>query len=106
MLRILIALSVVATITFSCNSQKKNQTSPSSEIVAASSTPQTDTTKELVKKEIYRASNPRSNDIIHTKLEVNFDWQKSRMNGKATIQLKPYFYPTQMLYLDARGMEI
>ncbi|MBX3164897.1 MAG: M1 family metallopeptidase [Bacteroidetes bacterium] len=107
MLRILIALSFVATITFSCNSQKKNQTSPSSEIVAASSTQQADTAKEeTVKKEIYRASNPRSNDIIHTKLEVNFDWEKSRMNGKATIQLKPYFYPTQMLYLDARGMEI
>lgn len=59
-----------------------------------------------VKREVYRASNTRENDIIHTKLEVNFDWTQSRMNGKATIQIKPYFYPTSMLYLNARGMEI
>lgn len=64
------------------------------------------TANEPVKKEIYRGSNPRSNDIIHTRLDVNFDWKQSRMNGKATIQLKPYFYPVSMLYLDARGMDI
>jgi len=59
-----------------------------------------------VEKEIYRASNPRSNDLIHTKLEVDFDWTACRMNGRATLQLKPYFYPVSDLYLDARGMEI
>lgn len=45
-------------------------------------------------------------DIIHTKLWVSFDWQKSQLIGKAELQVKPYFYPTQMLYLNARGMEI
>src|SRR4051794_23981847 len=55
-------------------------------------------------KQIYRESNPRMNDIIHTKLEVEFDWTRCRMNGKATLQLKPYFYPVKMLYLNARGM--
>lgn len=59
-----------------------------------------------VKKEKYQASNARTNDIIHTKLEVDFDWNACRMNGKATISLKPYFYATNMLYLNARGMEI
>lgn len=57
-------------------------------------------------KKIYRGSNTLTNDIIHTTLEVSFDWQKSQMIGKATIQAKPYFYPTNMLYLNARGMEI
>ncbi|MEI8135749.1 MAG: M1 family metallopeptidase [Bacteroidota bacterium] len=61
---------------------------------------------ETPKKEIYRESNPRTNDIIHTKLEVNFDWKNSKMNGKAIIEIKPYFYPTNTLYLNARGMDI
>jgi aminopeptidase N len=61
---------------------------------------------EVPKKEEYRASNPQINDIIHTKLEVNFDWINSRMNGKAIIEIKPYFYPTSILYLNARGMNI
>ncbi|MBA2610720.1 MAG: M1 family metallopeptidase [Bacteroidetes bacterium] len=61
---------------------------------------------ETPKKEVYQASNPRINDIIHTKLEVNFNWDQSRMNGKAEIRLKPHFYPTNMLYLNARGMDI
>ena len=59
-----------------------------------------------LKREVYRASNERSNDLIHTKLEVSFDWQLCRMSGKATLTLKPYFYPTNMLYLNAKGMEI
>ncbi len=57
-------------------------------------------------KKIYRGSNPLTNDIIHTNLWVSFDWQKSQMIGKAELHLKPYFYPTKMLYLNARGMEI
>ena len=61
---------------------------------------------EISKKEMYRASNPITNDIIHTKLEVSFNWNNSTMNGKAVIELKPYFYPTSILYLNARGMDI
>jgi len=54
----------------------------------------------------YQASAKRSNDIIHTKLDVSFDWKKQYLYGKATLTVKPYFYPTNMLQLDARGMEI
>ena len=67
-------------------------------------TPKASTTP--VKKAVYHGSVSRSNDIIHTKLEVNFDWTLCRMNGKATLQIKPYFAPVNMLYLDARGMDI
>lgn len=55
---------------------------------------------------VYRASATQVTDILHTKLEVNFDWSKQYMYGKATITAKPYFYPTAVLELDARGMEI
>jgi aminopeptidase N len=55
---------------------------------------------------IYQASFTRVSDIIHTKLDVSFDWAKQHMYGKATITVKPYFYPTSILSLDARGMQI
>jgi aminopeptidase N len=57
-------------------------------------------------KTIYRESVPRINDLVHTKLDVRFDYDKSYMYGKAWITLKPHFYPTDSLALDAKGMEI
>ena len=57
-------------------------------------------------KQIYQATPTKLSDIVHTKLWVSFDWQKSQLIGKAELQIKPYFYSTRMLYLNARGMEI
>jgi aminopeptidase N len=55
---------------------------------------------------IYRASFPHINDLVHTKLNVRFDYTKSYMYGKAWITLHPHFYPTDSLSLDAKGMDI
>ena len=54
----------------------------------------------------YRAAATRVNDLLHMKLEVNFNWAQSQLNGKATLTLKPYFYPTDTLVLDAKGMDL
>jgi aminopeptidase N len=55
---------------------------------------------------IYRASFPHINDLQHTKLDVRFDYAKSYLYGKAWITLRPHFYPTDSLSLDAKGMDI
>ncbi|MEN9399809.1 MAG: hypothetical protein RL632_910 [Bacteroidota bacterium] len=55
---------------------------------------------------IYRATETILTDLIHTRLDVNFDWAKSRMNGTATITAKPHFYASDSLILDAKGMDI
>jgi len=55
---------------------------------------------------VYRASETILTDLVHTKLEVNFDWAKSRMNGVASITAKPHFYASDSLILDAKGMDI
>jgi aminopeptidase N len=55
---------------------------------------------------IYRATFPHINDLVHTKLDIRFDYSKSYLYGKAWITLKPHFYPTDSLSLDARGMDI
>ena len=57
-------------------------------------------------KKEYRESPTRINDLVHTKLEVRPDFSKSYLYGKAWITLKPHFYPTDSLTLDAKGMEI
>lgn len=55
---------------------------------------------------IYRAAPAKINSLIHTKLDVRFDYAKRYLYGKAWITLKPYFYPTDSLTLDAKGMDI
>ncbi|HEX8460162.1 MAG TPA: M1 family metallopeptidase, partial [Segetibacter sp.] len=54
----------------------------------------------------YRATAEKINDLVHTKLDVKFDYQKSYLYGKAWISLKPHFYATDSLRLDAKGMNI
>lgn len=57
-------------------------------------------------KKIYRAAATKINDLVHTKLDVSFDYNKSYMYGKEWVTLHPHFYPTDSLTLDAKGMNI
>ncbi len=54
----------------------------------------------------YRAERTKINDLVHTKLKVSFDFTKRQMPGEAWITLKPHFYPTNELTLDAKAMQI
>ncbi len=105
-MRKILFLALVLAIITACNSSKRSQKS-------AKNNSQTiinlDSLVVRPKEEvppIYRASNKRVNDLIHTKLEVSFDYVKSQLLGQATLTLKPYFYETNNLLLDARGMEL
>jgi aminopeptidase N len=57
-------------------------------------------------KKIYRETAPKINDLVHTKLDAKLDYDNAYLNGKVQITLKPHFYPTDSLALDAKGMEI
>lgn len=54
----------------------------------------------------YHASADRYIDLVHTALTVQLDWKKRYLYGQAVISAKPYFYPTAVAELDARGMQI
>jgi aminopeptidase N len=54
----------------------------------------------------YRAERTKLHDLIHTKLQVSFDWEKQHLHGIATLDLRPYFYPQSELILDAKGFDI
>jgi aminopeptidase N len=66
-----------------------------------------DTVEVTVSRENpYRGSATRYFDLVNTKLEVKFDYQKQYLLGKATITLKPHFYPQPELVLDAKQFDI
>lgn len=57
-------------------------------------------------KKTPRFTPERINNLVHTKLDVKFDYDKSYLYGKAWVTLTPHFSPTARLTLDAKGMEI
>lgn len=54
----------------------------------------------------YRAAATKYNDLVNTRLDIRFDFNKSYLYGKEWVTLKPHFYPTDSLTLDAKGMSI
>src|SRR5450432_4154120 len=67
---------------------------------------QDEQTQDTSWKHKYRATSTRINDLVHTRLEVNFDYNKAWMFGKEWVTIHPHFYSTDSLTLDAKGMEI
>ncbi len=57
-------------------------------------------------KKQYRAFATKENNLEHTKLQASFDYDKSQLLGKVWLTLKPHFYATNTLRLDAKGMDI
>ena len=54
----------------------------------------------------YNPSHTFEHDLIHTKIEISFDWEKKRANATATLTLRPWFYATDKLTLDAKNFDI
>lgn len=45
-------------------------------------------------------------DLLHTRLEITPQFPSQRIQGKATLFVKPYFYAQDRIQLDAKGMII
>jgi aminopeptidase N len=54
----------------------------------------------------YQETPAKINDLVHTKLDLRFDYEKCYVYGKEWVTLKPHFYPTDSLRVDAKGMDI
>lgn len=57
-------------------------------------------------KPTYKPEAEKINQLIHTKLKVNFDFEKEHLFGEEWLTASPYFYPTDSLRLDAKAMDI
>lgn len=56
--------------------------------------------------EVYQQTHTKTTELKHTKLKVNFDYQKEQMGGEEWLTAAPYFYPSDSLVLDAKAMLI
>lgn len=54
----------------------------------------------------YRPERDKVHDLVHTKLKVDFNFDKKELNGEAWVTAKPHFYTTNILSLDAKAMII
>lgn len=54
----------------------------------------------------YKAAAAISNQLYHTKLEIQFDLEKELLFGKAWLSIKPYHYSSHTVTLDAKWMDI
>jgi len=54
----------------------------------------------------YRSEREKVNSLVHTKLDVKFDFENRYLLGEAWITLEPHFYNVQTLTLDAKAMLI
>ncbi len=54
----------------------------------------------------YKGSEQRVHDLLHTELDVSFDFENRYLLGKAWLSLTPHFYPSSFLQLDAKGFDI
>ncbi|MEL7118734.1 MAG: M1 family aminopeptidase [Bacteroidota bacterium] len=53
-----------------------------------------------------KPSRERKFDLIHTKLDLSFSFEKEEVYGIAELKLTPYFYEQGILQLDAKGFAI
>ena len=104
----LLRLSLILSIAvFSCKVSEKNYIEKNQDALSEIAV-DTTSTEKTVETEIkwYRAERTRLFKLIHTKLQVSFDWEKQYLLGMATLTLEPYFYDQSTLQLDAKGLEI
>lgn len=94
---------VLASLTIGCYSprkafmaQKNKMPNPQIQLNDVKITP--------ARKDNFRITPNKVIDILHMDLAVEFNWAKHECMGKQTIQLKPYFYETDSITLDAKQM--
>ena len=54
----------------------------------------------------YQAEREKINNLVHTKLKVDFNFEKSQLNGEAWVTLTPHFYAVNKVILDAKSFNI
>ncbi len=113
----LMLLLLAASLLLACSTQQKTASAPPAEydeyreldtMVVSAPRPRPEDTlpvEQTFELPEYNPSHTRSHDLIHTSLDLRFNWEKEQVLGKAALKLRPYFYPSQTLVLDAKGFE-
>lgn len=109
-------LMVIVLLALGCNTQKSIPTDDdlvvteirnldSIVVTAPAITPYEEVEEITYTLPKYNETFTRSHDLLHTKLDLKFDWENEQVIGKATLTLKPWFYASDEVVLDAKGFE-
>ncbi|BDD00094.1 M1 family metallopeptidase [Persicobacter psychrovividus] len=63
-------------------------------------------TDTLRKQPRYQAARTKVHDLLHTRLDLSFDWAKKAVIGEAALDLKAHFYDQKEVTLDAVGFTL
>ncbi len=96
-------LVIVSGVLISCNPRKGAVDTDNVNVGVTTSQVEKD---EPAVQPVYNPSETRVNDLLHTKLNVSFDWENRQLAGVATLTLTPYARPVDSLILDAKAMDI
>ena len=109
MKKFILSSALLAFVLAACTTTKdKEESVVVKSTTTSSTTAQLEPQQEELPKEraIFHGSETILTDLVHTSLQVEFDWEKSQLKGIEFLTAKPHFYPTDSLILDAKGMEI
>lgn len=95
-------LAAVAMVLLSCNPSKRTAKSDKAQVINLD----TLTIHPKDNTPVYHESDTHEMDILDTKLELKPEWEKGFLYGKATLTLKPYFYPQNQVKLNAQGFDL
>ena len=108
----LFVLVVMTTFVLACNTTRKTQSSPPTampdSLFITLDTMVVRADEEwipAVEKE-YQSTRERKWDLLHTKLDLAFDWKNETVIGTATLTLTPVFYEQSVLEIDAVNFEV
>ncbi len=104
---------LLSTLLFACNTRQKVLVAPESsdwefrqlDTLVVSAGRRQPGEAEMHSLPAYHASRKRENDLLHTRLRLRFNWEEEKVLGQASLRLQPYFYPTGLVALDAKGFE-
>ncbi len=120
MQKIIIGLFILSTVTFGCKTSKVINDTPmvTTEFRTLDTLLVTPNPADYEEEEedgeeessyelpVYQNTAARNNDILHTKLNISFDWEKEMVIGQASLTVKPYFHPVHQLILDAKNFDL
>ncbi|OAV45965.1 M1 family metallopeptidase [Lewinella sp. 4G2] len=103
-------------LAFGCNSQKV-VTMPETEVrdlpemtvtPEANGVIDTEATEPEIANERprYNPAATRVHDLLHTRLDVRFDWEQEMVIGRAVLTLTPIFKPSKEVTIDAKNFDI
>jgi aminopeptidase N len=111
MYRILLALSLASFLLASCSTTRKSEIvdvelRELDTIFVEAAMPNNLKSADDFRLPVYRPSASRQFDLLHTRLDIRFNWEEEQVIGQASLQLTPYFYPNHSLTLDAKQLDI